>query len=153
MNHYYICRFGLPWIKNLIGAIKRNNKYNRYAGNRDLIFEDSLKMGRAALDASIIDINCMKFPITGLVTKGIERDIFNLFGLIGKRRYYFEFVTGEPKQLTFEQARSEIVEHICSHRWVGQTGGTPAHFRKLQASKENMAELIEGISFYGKWVF
>jgi hypothetical protein len=153
MNRYYICRFDLPWIENLIGAIKGNNKYDRYADGRDLIYEDSLTNGRATSDATIIDINCMKFPVIGLVKKGIERDIFNLFGLIGKRRYYFTFLVGEPEQLSFEQARNEIVDHICSHRWVGQTGGTPAHFRKLQASKKNMAELIDGIAFYGKWPF
>ena len=117
------------------------------------IFEDKLKKKDLVSNTNIIDINCQKFPVTGISTKGYERDIFNLFGLIGKRRYYFEYDVGEPVQLTFEEAREEIIEHICSHRWVGQTGGSHVHFRKLHGSKKNMAELMENISFYGKWPY
>jgi hypothetical protein len=139
--------------KEILEAMLDPKKIMPSPNLRYKIFEDKLKKKDLFSNTNIIDINCRKFPVTGISIKGYERDIFNLFGLIGKRRYYFEYDVGEPVQLTFEEAREEIIEHICSHRWVGQTGGSHAHFRKLHGSKKNMAELMENISFYGKWPF
>lgn len=155
MNRYYICEFRKPntFIEYVIGSINGKNRNNEHIELRRSISDEALAKGRASHEACIIDINCLKFPVMGITITGCHRSIFNLYGLVGKREYDFEYNVGEPVQLAFEQAREEIVEHICSHRWAGQTGASPAYFRKMHGSKKTMAELMEGIGFLGKWPF
>jgi hypothetical protein len=119
---------------------------------RGFAFDD----GRFKKDAMVYDVDCRKFPVTGAVKQGWSMGFKGLHALLNvfypppKRFYNFEFLVGEPEQLTFEQAREEIIEHICRRRWANQMGKTPDILRKDYAAKATMAELIEGIGFLGK---
>jgi hypothetical protein len=160
-NHYHICIFEkwIPWHVSLRVQIANYfvKKYVRLGRNlHDLVSQNAFKKGRFFKDAIIIDINGRRFPVLGVIKGKRHRNIFNLWGLLrgpNGYRFHFEFVTGEPTQITLDEARIEIVDLICSRRWAGQTGGSPAEFRKYQLTKKNMAEFIEGISFYGRWPY
>ena len=138
MNHYYVATLNDVRVKS--EAIS------------GLAFEN----GRFKRDAVIIDADCRKFLVIGAIKTGWSKAwggtdlFFNLFYPPAKRRYQFEFLVGEPEQLTFEQAREEIVEHICNRRWASHAGGSPANFHKLQAAKTNIVDVMNSIGFLGK---
>jgi hypothetical protein len=158
MNDYYLLSYDchknfMTRIQEIFEDIVQNKRVMSSPNMPDLIYEKAVKKKKFYKNLVIYDVHRRRFSVTDYELTSVYRDPWNLWGLIGERQYYYRFVTAAPTQLTFEQARDEIVEHIWSHRWVGQTGGTKDHFRTLQATKKNMEELIEGIAFYGKWPF
>jgi hypothetical protein len=128
----------------------------------------SFHEGRFKEDACIIDVNCMKFPIRDVISLGRSwnwRDIVWM-----RKALRVKYIYDAPIQLSFEQARDEIVELICSKRWFSKTQDRESEkqFRERMAMCENMRDLIMGrrvdpmlkkryhwmgaISFYGEWV-
>jgi hypothetical protein len=158
MNRYHIAGFNLddPYDKKdyelSIPKMRRSD------------FED----GRFKEDACIIDINCWKFPIRDVVSLGPSRDFWEI--IWRKDRVKVQYIYDTPIKLTFDEAREEIVELICSKRWFSKTQDRESEkqFRERSALCENMRDLIigrqvasgskakyhwiGGISHYGEWV-
>jgi hypothetical protein len=131
--------------------------------------EKDLEDGRFKEGASIIDINCRRFPVHDVVNLGPSRDFWDF--VWGKKKVKVQYVYDTPIQLTFNEAREEIVELICERRWFSKTQDRESQkqFRERMALCENMHDLIVGrpntdpktrrrfqwiggISFYGEWV-
>jgi hypothetical protein len=125
--------------------------------------------GRFKEDAYFIDITCTKFPILDVVCLGPSRNLWDV--IFGQDYVKVQYIFGAPVQLTFDQAREEVVELICSKRWFSKTQDRESEkqFRERMALCENMNDLIMGrrntdpktnkrfhwigvISFYGEWV-
>jgi hypothetical protein len=109
--------------------------------------------GKFKKDAAVIDVNCRKFPVLDVINLGRS---WNPFEWIGKSTIIrVKYVYGDPVQMSFNEARDEIVNLICGRRWHGQTGGSEKHFRETRAACKDMRDFLDGeygISFYGKWV-
>ena len=109
--------------------------------------------GKFKEDAVVIDVNCRKFPVLDVVKLGRSWNLFDLIEPDGRIRV--EYIYGMPIQMTFNEARHEIVELICGKRWHGQTGGNEKSFREQRAACRDMKDFMSGrygIGFYGKWV-
>jgi hypothetical protein len=109
--------------------------------------------GRFKENAVVIDVNCRKFPVLDVIKLGRS---WNPFDLIEPDvRIRIKYIYGEPTQLTFDEARDEIVNLICGRRWHGQTGGNEKSFREQRAACKDMRDFLVGkygVGFYGKWV-
>jgi hypothetical protein len=131
-------------------------------GLHNKITAKGFKNGRFKENTFVIDINCMKFPVIDVLNLGRSLWPFDLLSrhkLIKVKPIY-----GAPVQLTYEEARHEIVELICRRGWYTEGRVNEKQFRENRAQCNNMAELINGkpktkdtkgiggISFYGKWV-
>ena len=131
--------------------------------------KDFFEGGRFKENAVIIDANCWKFPIHNVVNLGKSHDFWDV--VFFEKRIRIEYLYGPPIKLSFDEARSEIVELICSKRWFSKTQDRESEeqFRERMALCQNMSELIEGrpntdpktrkryqwiggLSFYGNWV-
>lgn len=125
--------------------------------------------GRFKEHAVIIDANCWKFPIRDVVNLGNSRNFWDI--VLFERRVKVQYLYETPIKLSFEQARQEIVELICSKGWFSKTQDRESEkqFRERMASCDNMRDLIVGrpntdpksrkrfqwiggVSFYGEWV-
>lgn len=103
-------------------------------------------------NAVLIDVNCRRYEVLDVLKLGRSWHPLHWFSKDPKIRV--KYVFGEPIQLTFDDARQEIVDLICSRRWHGQTGGTEKSFRATRAQCKDMRDFLVGeygISFYGKW--
>ena len=101
-------------------------------------------------DTYVFDNRARKFKITKL---HFVRRTYDFTGLWNRRDYIkvsydYEFL----KQLTFEEVRSVVLEHICKKRWYGQTGGNQAQFREITNKCADMQALSNHVQFYGKWL-
>ncbi len=155
MNKYHVTQ---RWTEDLY----YNPRFN-------WTYKSDFEAGRFKDDASIIDVDCRKFPILGVEYLGRLLSLWDLFGAM--HRVKFKYILGEPIQLTFDEARAEVVDLICKNRWHRQTQDreTEANFRERMGLCENMYDFIVGrrsddkdmrkrwnwiggISFYGEWV-
>jgi hypothetical protein len=133
------------------------------------MLESDYEDGRFKQNAWIIDVDCCKFPIRDVVNLGPSRDFWEI--LWRKKRVKVKYLYDAPIKLTFEEARDEIVELICSKGWFSKTQDRESEkqFRERMALCDNMHDLIAGrpntdpksrkrfqwiggISFYGEWV-
>jgi hypothetical protein len=120
--------------------------------------ERAFEKGFFKEDAVVIDVNCRKFPVIDVIK---VRRIWGLLYLFPKifvldRHIKVKYIFGEPTQLTFEEARREIVELVCSRKWYGQTGGTEKGWRESRSTQKDMRDFLTGeygVGFYGRWVF
>jgi hypothetical protein len=142
MNHHHIVKNDKSYSINIVG-------------------EKAFHRGKFRENAVVIDLNCRKFPIFDVVRLGLTW-FGSYWNPLTWPSYLFfrnsfdteivvKYLYGDPIQLTFDEARAEIEELICRRRWYGQTGETEKQFRKRSAKCKNMAEFLEGISFYGRW--
>jgi hypothetical protein len=159
MNRYHILQFSLDEPDS------RKAYQDSFPKMPTSDFED----GRFKEDAFIVDVNCWKFPIRDVVNLGPSRDFWDIFwcSKMVKVQYLYDI----PIKLSFEQAREEIVELICSKRWFSKTQDRESQkqFRERMEMCENMHDLIVGapntdlksrkrfqwiggLSFYGEWV-
>jgi hypothetical protein len=127
--------------------------------------------------AFVIDVNCRKYPVIDVMR--VKRswnplkwltflnpmDWSPLMNPFTWPSYLFcpdsfdweirvKYVYGPPIQLTFNEARAEIVELICSRKWYGQTGGNERHFRETRSQCKDMRDFLigeYGVGFYGHW--
>jgi hypothetical protein len=107
--------------------------------------------GRFKENARVIDANCMKFPILDVVSLGRSLwplDLLSRHHLI-RVRYHYDL----PTQLTFDEARKEVCDLITERGWYTQGWENREEFVKRSLGCQNMAEFMNTISFYGKWVF
>jgi hypothetical protein len=138
-----------------------NRHYIMVAENKSIVCsvgERAFSKGFFKEDAVVIDVNCRKFPILDVISLGRTWSIWNYFAHLWNKdpELSVRYVFGEPVQLTFDEARQEIVELICSRRWYGQTGGTETGWRGSRANISNMREFLigeYGVGFYGRWVW
>lgn len=141
MNNNFICEFGL-------------NSWS------ETITTDSFLNQKLLNDMIIIDSKCRKFRVVDIAIGDIRRNLFNFFGLIrfdnffsGKVSYKIEFILGDSENLTYEDTREYIADLVVQRRWAGQTGATPAQYRKSLEEIHDMRSLIEHIGFLGRWPF
>jgi hypothetical protein len=138
MNHHYMTVF--------------NNRKDWTESIRGFAFDN----GRFKENTIIIDSDCRKFHVTGAIKQGWSFGfggldaLTNLFRPPAQRFYRFEFIVGDAEQLTFEQARNEIVEHVCNRRWASKAGGSPENFRRHHAAQTNIVDVMNSIGFLGK---
>lgn len=159
LNKYHVARFSLEepefrWVYNQSYPKMRRRDY---------------EASRFKEDACIIDINCKKFPILDVVNLGKSYAFWDV--VLQQDMVKVKYIYDTPVQLTFEQAREEVVELICRKRWFSKTQDRESQkqFRERMALCENMRDLILGrrntdpktnkrfhwigvISFYGEWV-
>ncbi|APG62051.1 hypothetical protein LPB140_03600 [Sphingorhabdus lutea] len=143
MNDYYIINFDqpLPWHKTLF--------IDHYYGYLSItVSVKGFKSGKFIKNAYVIDVHCRKFPVLGVKKLRQYRKLLTKLGLNSLPKYYIEYIYGDPIQLTFKEVREEIFNLVVSRRWYG-----PKNYRKYIASFRNMEELIDGISFHGRWQF
>jgi hypothetical protein len=137
------------------------NRYYMTVFNNRKIWTESIRgfafdAGRFKEDAIIIDADCRKFQVIGARKRGWSfgfgglNALLNVFYPHTKRFYDFDFLVGQPEHLTFEQARHEIVEHVCARRWASKAGGTPENFRRHHAQQTNIIGVMNSIGFLGK---
>jgi hypothetical protein len=159
MNKYHVAGFSLhdPYTKK------------DYEESIPKMRKTDFEIHRFKEDACIIDVNCWKFPIRDVVSLGPSRDFWDIFWR--KNRVKVQYLYDKPIQMTFEQARDEVVELICSKRWFSKTQDRESEkqFRERMTMCENMYDLIVGrrnpdaksmkrfqwiggISHYGEWV-
>jgi hypothetical protein len=115
--------------------------------------ERAFQRGQFKEDAVAIDVDCKKYPLIDVISLGRSRNPLTFSAR--DRLVRVEYIFGEPTQLTFDEARHEIVELICSRKWYGQTGGTEKNFRAQRAQAKDMKEFLVGqygIAFYGRWM-
>jgi hypothetical protein len=108
------------------------------------------ELGRFKEKAYVMDANCRKFPILDVINLGKSFDIADL--IFNQDKVKVKYIFDTPIQLTFEQAREEIVEHICSKTWLRRPGQREGEqkFRERMGMCENMHELIMGRRIYDK---
>jgi len=133
MNRYHIKRFPLA-----PGRLWSNDR--RFS----TMFRDDFEDGRFKEDASIIDVNCMKFPIDDVINLGSGGVLWER--LFEKPRVKVQYFYGSPIQLSFKEARNEIIELICTHGWFSKTqdGETERQFRERMMRCNDMEELLLG---------
>jgi hypothetical protein len=139
MNRHHIILFGQSTLT--------------FDGTWKVMGEQAFLRGKFKEDAVAIDVDCKKYPLLDVVNLGKSWNPLDLFAV--DRAIKVRYVFGEPVQLTFDEARHEIVELICSRKWYGQTGGTEKHFRQTRAQARDMREFLigrYGIGFYGRWM-
>ncbi|HVR89832.1 MAG TPA: hypothetical protein VHG29_01905 [Novosphingobium sp.] len=108
----------------------------------------------------MIDVKCRKFPVLDVILIRRSWNPFTWpFHLLCPGKYDSEikvkYIYDEPIQLTFDEARAEIVDLICGRRWHGQTGGNEKSFRESRAQCKDMRDFLVGrygIGFYGRWM-
>jgi hypothetical protein len=120
--------------------------------------ERAFELGLFKEDAVVIDVNCRKFAVIDVIKIRKTWGLLYLFPkiFVRDRHLKVKYVFGQPTQLTFDEARQEIVELVCSRKWFGQTGGTEIGWRQSRAECKDMHEFLTGeygIGFYGRWVF
>jgi hypothetical protein len=120
--------------------------------------ERAFERGLFKEDAVVIDVNCRKFPVIEVIKLRRTWGLLYLFPkmFLRDRHLKVKYLFGEPTQLTFDEARTEIVELVCRRKWYSQTGGTEKHWRESRAKYTNMYDFLTGtygVGFYGKWVF
>lgn len=122
--------------------------------------ENALINGKFKKGASVIDVNCQRFPILDVTKKRISFNPLNIVPYVILPNKYdkiilVEYMYDNPIQLSFDEARNEIVDLICLHGWYRQTGGTEKQFRETRGLARNMSEFLTGeygVGFYGDWV-
>ena len=129
-----------------------------------MMAEKAFWNGRFRRRAVLIDIDCKRFPVIGAVNKGVTRNPLHFS--CKHRIVRVGYVFGEPTQLTYDEARSEIVELVCRRRWHHQARRSEKQFRAFCAGFADMREFLLGkrptkddpfrgpaVSFYGRWLF
>jgi hypothetical protein len=112
--------------------------------------EVCFKKGVFANDTYVFDNCSRKFNIEKVKMVRRTYDVLGLWYRRDQVKVAFEY--GPPVQMTFEDIRSEVLEHICQKRWYGQTGADQPLFRKLTMACADMQQLSEHVQFYGKSV-
>lgn len=116
-----------------------------------IMSEPGFLKGRFKENALAIDVDCRKFAVKDVINLG--RPWNPLLWSWRHKMIRVRYVFGEPDQLTFDEARSEYVELVCRKRWWSASYENEQKFRKRNAGYTNMRELLEPVSFAGKWVF
>jgi hypothetical protein len=106
--------------------------------------------GRFKEKAVVIDILCRRFAVRDVINVG---RVWNPLNWSWKfKKIKVKYVYGPPKQLTFEQARSEYIELVCKRGWFSQDYENEAQFRQRVGQIETMENLLDSISYLGKWL-
>ncbi len=134
------------------------------------MYKADFERGRFKEDSWIIDVDCRKFAILDVLNLGRGGTLWER--LFSKPRVRVRYVYASPVLLSFDEARDELVEWICSKRLLRkrqQDRESEKQFRERMARCDTMRDLIlgarntdpqtikryqwiGGISFYGEWV-
>lgn len=155
---------------HVVGFSKDNKDIRRLSEDGYFTFNKRyLELGKIKEGTFIIDLECWKFPILDIQVLGPYWDLWDAFG--HRNLVKVKYLYGTPTQLSFDQAREEVVELIVRMRWYSKTQDRESEkqFRERMSLCENMQDLIigkpntdpltrkryqwiGGISFYGEWV-
>jgi hypothetical protein len=101
----------------------------------------------------VIDINCVRWPVTAIHVHGPSRHWQRLFTVGRGRMRKLAYEYGPPKQLTFEEARQYICDLVVRRGWYTQGWQNEHQFVDETMACNDMRAVIDSISFYGKWVW
>lgn len=128
MNQYYACSFGdkKSWSGCVSGKAFDNGTFFK--------------------DAFIYDADCRKFPVIGAEKLGwcVHSDF--LFGLENvwrtpdRRMYKFRFLVGGPIQMTFEEVKKEVLDHMIQTGLYKGGDGGPGTYREKRENLKNVEE-------------
>jgi hypothetical protein len=144
-NRYYaLCyhRYKNPWVrlKEILEDIFGPKKAQSSPNMPDTISEKGIKSGLFYKDAYIYDANFQKFKVHGFSLDGTFRGLWNLWGLVGEKQYYYKFITGYPVQMTFDELKKEVLDHMCETGLYQGGGGGPEIYRQ---KRENLKTIEE----------
>ncbi len=140
-------------LKEIMDEIIDSKKTMSSPNISDKISKKGLNSKKGYKNCFIYDSECNKYQVNDIVLKGRERDIFNLFGLVGEPWYYFDFVVGEPVHMNFDDLKKEILDHIVDRRFYHGTGAGAKIYREMREDLSTPEELYESISFGGTYPF
>jgi hypothetical protein len=125
---------------------RRSKKTYYYWINQRWYYEGTLKK-----DTYVLDLECRKWQILDVVLLRKSYDITTLLFKSQQKYRHFKvrYVYGPPVQLTFEEAKSEIVERVCVKRWYRQISMKEHHLRERIAQCKNAEELFDEAQFFG----
>lgn len=126
--------------------VKRGNESWQYEVEEPLLETDVFKEPSFA-----IDIDCRKFRLKDVVKRRPVYTWWNLPLIRREKVVYVDYIFHPPEQLTFEQARDEFVEYVCSHGWWSDSYENERQFRARNAKYTSMAQVIEPVSLKGSW--
>jgi hypothetical protein len=154
-NHHYamIHPVWKSWRTRVIEIYRESVGIDRWASSPNIpetVSEEGLKSSKFYKNAIIIDRQCRRYNVIGYELLGQFRNFWNLWGLVGSRRYYYRLLVDEPTQVTFDAARFEIVEHCVNRRWSNQTGATPKQFREHHIKKVIIDDVMKDVGFLGR---
>ena len=120
-------------------------------GSTRIMSERGFLNGRFKEGAVAIDVECRKFPVVDVINLGRPWNplIWSWRHKMIRARYFF----GPAVQLTFDEARKEIVDLVCRRGWWSASYENEQQFKARNAEYTNMPDLLKTISFKGKWVF
>lgn len=90
-----------------------------------------------------------EFPILEVVPTRRSWSPSYWFGPV--KVYVLTVKLGAPRQLSFEDAKRKVIERVVSHGWYSQGYQSEAKFRAEFEACDTWDELVEHLSFYGKW--
>lgn len=62
-----------------------------------------------------------------------------------------EIKVGPAIQLTLDEVKEIVISHVIRHRWFHQGSQSESEFRNMISNACNFINVINLISFYGKW--
>lgn len=124
----------------------------RFRSERDMrrMSQNYFDAGDFKRGAFIIDSQGKRHGVVDVVKR---RTSYNPLIQIGRRSpaIIVDYVLSPPTQLTLDEIKRVIVTLIAEHGWYRQGNETEKQFRTAFSSFGSLAELMENISFYGKW--
>jgi hypothetical protein len=115
-----------------------------------VISEKEFRDKRLIENTVVIDVQCRRFDVLDIVRIG--RNFNPLHYSCKHRMIRVKYVYSEPVQLSFDEARQEYMELVCSRRWYRETHESEAQFRARNAEYADMGELLKSIGYLGNWL-
>jgi len=106
-------------------------------------------LGGFRRDAFFIDSEGNKFAIESVTAKRRSWHIAYWFG--PSPAIIVDVVVGKPTQLALGEIKSLVIDLVMKNRWYRQGGESEKKFLKEFEGFRSIADLIDHISFYGKW--
>ncbi|MBK8815234.1 MAG: hypothetical protein IPN42_06855 [Methylococcaceae bacterium] len=131
----------------------RINKFHieRFRASQELscMSQKFFDQGGFKHETYFIDSEGKKFLIEN-VTK-IRRSWHPAYWFAPSPVFIVDVTIGKPTQLTFEEIKTMVIDLVVKNRWYTQGGENKEKFLKAFERIQSLPELIENISFYGKW--
>lgn len=111
--------------------------------------EKYFDLGGFKQGAFFIDSEGKKFPIKNVTKKRRSWHIGYWFA--PSPAIIVDISIGRPTQLSLDEIKRLIIDLVVKNRWYSQGGEDEKEFRKAFEGFQSIAELMDNISFYGKW--
>lgn len=122
----------------------------RSAGEMRRMSQNYFDTGDFKRNAFLIDSAGRRYAILDVVKRRLS---WNPLIQIGRRSpaIIVDYHLGPPAQLTLDDIKRLIVDLVVAHRWYRQGYESERQFRSAFMSFHSFVELLDNISFYGKW--